>query len=310
MDWGMRARWRQLSRPGPTRRWMSQVKLQQKSAFKFLPARDSKRPMPRLSANLRYLFRELPLADRFSEVAKFGFGAVEYPFPYGETPSFFMQALEDNNLQMVLINAPPGNWQSGDRGLAGIPGREQEFKESIEQAIYYATSLNCPNIHIMTGILPAGVAPENALSVLAENLKFAADALANASLTALIEPLNSIDMPGYLINHSLQARALMAVVNSPNLRLLLNLYHAKTSGENLEETIRSNLEVIHHVQVAGVPGRGEPNSGQVDFRPLFELLDTLGYQGWMGCEYNPLGLTQEGLKWASIYGIGSPFQVV
>lgn len=266
--------------------------------------------MPQLSANLRYLFQDLPLIDRFSEAANLGFKTVEYPFPYGEDPSVFNRALESNGLHMALINAPPGDWQKGDRGLAGIPGREAEFQKSIEDAIYYGTALNCPNIHIMAGVLSPGIAREGALSVLSENLKFASDAFADAGITTLIEPFNAKDMPGYLINHSLQARALMAVVNSPNLRLLFNLYHAKMSGEDLEESLRSNLEVIQHIQVAGVPGRAEPDSGQVDFNPIFELLDTLGYQGWMGCEYTPNGSTREGLKWASIYGIGSPFQVV
>lgn len=248
--------------------------------------------------------------DRFSEAAKLGFKAVEYPFPYGEDPSAFNRALEANGLQMVLINAPPGDWQSGERGLAGIPGREEAFRTSIDEAIYYATALNCPNVHIMAGVLSPEMARESAMSVLADNLKFAADAFWEAGITALVEPLNTRDMPGYMISHSLQARALMAVVNSPNLRLLYNLYHARMSGEDLQESIQSNMEVIHHMQVAGVPGRAEPDSGNIDFKPLFELLDTLGYQGWMGCEYTPTASTREGLKWASIYGIGSPFQVI
>ncbi|NQW01543.1 MAG: TIM barrel protein [Rhodospirillales bacterium] len=266
--------------------------------------------MPQLSANLRYLFQELPLIDRFAAAARLGFKAVEYPFPYGEEPARLRRALDENQLQLVLINAPPGNWQAGDRGLAGVRGREQEFRKSIEEAIYYATCLNCRNVHIMAGLAVPGAAREGALSVLAENLKFAASACAEAGINALIEPLNEKDMPGYLLNHSLQARALLAVVNSQNLHLLLNLYHARMSGENLEDAIRANLEVIGHIQVAGVPGRAEPNTGDVDFGPIFELLDTLGYQGWIGCEYHPKVHTREGLNWASIYGIGSPFQIV
>jgi 2-dehydrotetronate isomerase len=266
--------------------------------------------MPLLSANLRYLFQELPLFDRFSAAAAMGFKAVEYPFPYGEEPSRLKRALDENQLRLVLINAPPGDWQGGDRGLAGVPGRESEFRKSIEEAIYYATALDCRNVHIMAGLLMPGIARETAHAVLAENLEFAAAACADAGVNALIEPLNEKDMPGYLLGHSLQARALMAVVNSPNLHLLLNLYHAFMSGEDLDESIRTNLDVIGHIQIAGAPGRAEPPTGQVDYVPLLELLDMIGYQGWIGCEYSPKGTTQEGLNWASVYGIGSPFQAV
>ena len=266
--------------------------------------------MPNFSANLRYLFQEWPLLDRFSAAADLGFKAVEYQFPYKENPTQLQKALEKNNLQMVLINAPPGDWQEGDRGIAGVAGREEEFRKSVEDAIFYATALNCPRVHFMSGILLPGVAHEVALSVWAENLKYASDTCANAGIRTLIEPLNAIDMPDYLLNHSVQARALMSVVNSRNLYLQYDLYHGGMSGENLEEGIRSNLDVIDHVQVAGIPGRAEPNTGHVDFRPVFELLDILGYQGWVGCEYVPRKSTNEGLKWASIYGIGSPFQAV
>ncbi len=266
--------------------------------------------MPRFSANLRYLFQEISLFERFDAAAAVGFSAVEYPFPYAESPTKLRRALEGNGLQLTVINSPPGRWENGDRGLAGVPGRETEFRQSIEDAIFYATSLNCTNVHIMAGTLLPGVARESALSVLAENLSFAADSLADAGLTALIEPLNEKDMPGYLINHSVQARALMAVVNSSNLKLLYNLYHSAMAGEDVDDSIRSHLDVIKHIQVAGIPGRAEPNTGQVDFRPTFELLDTVGYQGWIGCEYTPKKRTVDGLKWASIYGIGSPFQSV
>ncbi len=266
--------------------------------------------MPRFSANLRYLFQELPLYDRFAAAAEAGFKAVEYPFPYTENPTKIRKALEHNRLQMSLITAPPGNWTAGERGLASLPGREKDFRKSIEDAIYYATALDCPNIHVMSGMLRAGSPRESALSVLTENLSFAAGAFADAGISALIEPLNDRDMPGYLINHTVQARGLMAVVRSDNLKMLLNLYHSAMSGEDLDDSLRSNFDVIKHIQVAGVPGRAEPNSGTLDFGPVFELLDTMGYTGWIGCEYVPRQRTREGLKWASVYGIGSPFQSI
>lgn len=266
--------------------------------------------MPQFSANLRYLFQEYPLYDRFSAAADAGFKAVEYQFPYEEDVSKLQTALDKNGLKMVLINAPPGDWAAGDRGIAGIAGREIEFKKSVEDAIFYATALNCPRIHIMAGILTANVAHEVALSVMSENLKYAADLCADAGIKVLIEPLNNIDMPRYLISHSVQARALMAVVNSGNLFLQYDLYHGGMSGENLEDSIRSNLDVIDHIQVAGVPGRGEPDTGDIDFREIFEMLDMVGYRGWVGCEYAPRNHTLKGMKWASVYGIGSPFQAV
>lgn len=266
--------------------------------------------MPLFSANLRYLFQEYPLVERFAEARKAGFRAVEYPFPYGQKPAFFKEALDANDLELVLINSPPGDWERGERGLAGLPGRETEFKKSIDDAIYYATALGCRYVHIMAGMLDPQTGREGALSTLSENLKYASDVLYEAGLTALIEPFNSKDMPGYLITNSLQARAIMAVVNSANLGLLLNLYHIKMAGEDVQESIRSNLEVTLHMQIAGVPGRAEPSHGVIDYADVFELLDMMGYSGWIGCEYSPQSTTLEGLKWASLYGLGSPFQTV
>jgi len=266
--------------------------------------------MPQFSASLRYLFQEMNLYARFGAASRAGFRAVEYPFPYSEKPADIKRALDANDLRMMLIAMPPGDWKAGDRGLAGIPGREADFRTSVEEAIYYATSFDCPNVHVMAGTLPYGVPRESALSVLAENLSFAAEAFQNAGIKALIEPLNEKDMPGYLLTRSVQARAIMAVVNNSNLRLLYNFYHGGMAGEDIEESVRSNLDVITHIQVAGVPGRAEPDTGRINFKPIFELLDTVGYPGWVGCEYTPSQRTQEGLKWASVYGIGSPFQAV
>lgn len=266
--------------------------------------------MPQFSANLRYMFQELPLYERFDAAGGAGFRAVEYPFPYSEKPADIKRALDANDLQMTLISMPPGDWKAGEHGLAGIPGREKDFQTSVEDAIYYATSFNCRNVHIMSGVLPFGVPRESALSVLAENLSFAAEAFENAGIRALIKPLNEKDMPGYLISRNLQARAIMAVVNSSNLQMLYNFYHSAMAGEDIEESIRSNLDVICHMQVAGVPGRAEPDTGHINYNPIFELLDTVGYSGWVGCEYTPSQRTLDGLKWASLYGIGSPFQAI
>ena len=194
--------------------------------------------------------------------------------------------------------------------MSGIVGREAEFKETIEDAIFYSTTLNCPRIHIIAGVLKAHFAHEVALSVLSENLKYAADLCAEAGIKVLIGPLNTIDMPGYLIGYTIQSRTLMAIVNSENLFLQYDLYHCGMNGENLEDSIKSNLDVIDYIQVVGVPGRTEPDTGDIDFKEIFKMLDMIGYRGWVGCEYTPQTHTLEGMKWASVYGIGSPFQTV
>ena len=266
--------------------------------------------MPRFSANLTYLFSNVPLLERITAAAAARFRGVEIQFPYDTPAPHLIKALEQNDVELVLINAPPGDWQAGDRGLGAIPGREKEFRDSIDEAIYYATALGCPRVHVMSGIPGPEIGREIALSTLADNLRYAADVCADAGIKVLIEPLNPIDVPGYIIGHTLQARAIMAVVNSDNLYLQYDLYHGGMNGENLHEMIRSNLDVIDHMQVAGIPGRHEPNTGDVDFTPVFETLDMIGYRGWIGCEYTPWKDTLEGLSWASVYGLGRPFNTV
>ena len=190
--------------------------------------------------------------------------------------------------------------------MADIVEREAEFKETIEDAIFYSTTLNCPRIHIIAGVLKAHFAHEVALSVLSENLKYASDLCAEAGIKVLTEPLNTIDVPWYLIGHTIQARNLMAITNSENLFLQYDLYHCGMNGENLEDSIKSNLNVIDYIQVAGVLGRAEPDIGDIDFKKSLKF----GYRGWVGGVYTLQTHTLEGMKWASVYGIGSPFQTV
>jgi hydroxypyruvate isomerase len=266
--------------------------------------------MPRFSANLTYLFQNHSMLDRIAASADAGFKGVEVQFPYDIEISDISKALEKNQVELVLINAPAGDFERGDRGLAAIPGREEDFRRSIDEAIYYATALNCPRIHMMSGILPPNVKPDVAMATLADNLRYAANVCADACIRALIEPLNAEDVPGYIINHTLQARGVMALVNSDNLYLQYDLYHGGMNKEDILEMVRSNLDVIDHMQVAGVPGRHEPNTGSIDFSPVFEALDIMGYQGWIGCEYAPLGDTLSGLGWGAVYGLGRPFSAL
>jgi len=266
--------------------------------------------MPRFSANLMFLFQEMPFLDRFKAAADSGFKGVEYQFPYDTPVSDILKALEDNALEMVLINAPAGDWAGGERGIGALPGREEEFRKSMEEGIYYATALSCPRLHVMAGVPGPSVGREVAMSVLADNLKYAADTCAEAGIRVLMEPLNPVDVPGYLISHTIQARAAMALVASNNLYLQYDLYHGGMNDEDILEMVRSNLEVIDHMQVAGVPGRHEPDTGDIEFSPVFEALDSMGYTGWIGCEYTPRNGTLEGLSWASVYGLGRPFSAV
>jgi len=266
--------------------------------------------MPRFAANLRYLFQEVPFDERFELAAKAGFKAVEYQFPYGKDAMDMRDRLTEFGLQFVLLNAPPGDWDAGDRGIAAIPGREREFRESITEAIYYATALACPRIHVMAGLVGENVGREAALATFADNMQFAADACQNVGVRVLVEALNAVDVPGYLLNHTVQARAALAIINRPNVDLQYDLYHGGMSGDDVLEVVRGNLDVIGHIQVAGVPDRREPDRGTIDFFPVFEALDEIGYGGWIGCEYTPENGTVEGLQWASIYGLGRPFHPV
>jgi len=263
--------------------------------------------MPRFSANLSYLFQDLPLVERIGAAADAGFKGVEIQFPYDTDVSDLMTALDDNPVELVLINAPAGDFAAGDRGFAVLPDRQREFRESLDEAIYYASALSCPRIHILSGIPDPNIRPDVSMATLADNLKYGAQTCAEAGIKALIEPLNPVDVPGYAVGHTLQARGVMALVNSTNLYLQYDLYHSGMNGEDMLEMIRSNFDVIDHMQVAGVPGRHEPDTGNVNFTAIFEALDTIGYGGWVGCEYAPLKSTLEGLSWASVYGLGRPF---
>lgn len=256
--------------------------------------------MPRFAANLTMLFTELPFARRFEAAARVGFDAVEFLFPYDHPSDDIARWLHDNALANVLFNLPPGDWAAGERGIAALPGREDEFRASVDTALGYAAALGTPRLHVMAGIVAADVDRAACLAVYERNLRYAAARLADHGLTLLIEPINGGDMPGYLLQTQAEAHAIRERVGAPNLRVQMDLYHARiTEREPLADLIRRHIEHIGHLQVAGVPGRHEPDHGPGDFdvRPLFALLDELGYDGWMGCEYRPRSGTEAGLQW-------------
>ncbi|OYY04670.1 MAG: hydroxypyruvate isomerase, partial [Acidocella sp. 35-58-6] len=237
--------------------------------------------MPKFAANLTMLFNEHPFLERFAAAAQAGFKAVEFMFPYDYEPAAINDALLTNNLTLVLHNLPAGNWAGGERGIACAPARISEFRDGVAKAISYATALNCPQLNCLAGI----VQPENAATArttLIENLRFAADALQKAGLTLLLEPVNTTDIPGFFVNRSAQALAIINEVAAPNLKLQYDIYHSQIMEGNLARTIEANLAQIGHIQLADNPGRHEPGTGEINYHYLFKKLDELGYTGWVG----------------------------
>lgn len=260
--------------------------------------------MPKFAANLSMMFSELEPPDRFRAAREVGFTAVEFLRPYSYPVADVRQWLGDAGLQMVLINAPMGDAEAGERGLAALPGRQSAFRESLELALEYATGLDVGMVHVLAGAVPEG-APAGAYEeVFVENLRFAADLARERGVTLLLEPLNTRDAPRYLHTTTAQSRRLIEAVDRDNLFIQYDLYHMQIMEGDLVEGIRRNLDLIRHIQFSSVPGRHEPQFGEVNLPYVFDAIDALGYAGWVGCEYRPLGDTLAGLSWAKPYGIG------
>jgi hydroxypyruvate isomerase len=275
--------------------------------------------MPKFAANLHYLFSELPFLDRFEAAAAAGFAAVEFQVPYDYPPAELSARLRANGLKMVLFDAPMGNWAAGDRGLTAVPGRGTEFRESLARVIEYGQTLGCETVHCMAGVVGPGEDYQAAERTYIDNLRYAAALLGREGIAVVIEPINkkmgivkngpsytTEGMHGYFLNHTAHARRILDQVASPNLFLHLDIYHMQMLEGHLAETLEANIGLVRHFQIAGVPGRHEPTVGEINYPYLFDLLDTLGYRGWVGCEYRPKGNTWDGLGWAARYGIGVP----
>lgn len=262
--------------------------------------------MLRLAANLSMLFTEHDFLGRFVAAAEAGFRGVEYLFPYAYPPETLRAVLDEHELKQVLFNLPPGNWEGGERGLASLPGREAEFRDSLVEALRYAEVLDCPRVHAMAGLLPAYAdadiqAAHHATYL--ENLRFAAREAAKCHREVLIEPINTRDMPGFFLSRQAQALKVLEDVGEPNLRLQFDIYHCQIMDGDLTRHIERQFAHIGHVQVAGVPERHEPDVGEVHYSALFERLKALGYDGWIGCEYRPAGATRTGLGWGQAFGL-------
>lgn len=253
--------------------------------------------MPKFAANLSMMFTEVCFLDRFSAAKANGFDGVEFLFPYAFEPDRIAERLERCGLEPVLHNLPPGDWAAGDRGMACDPSRVGEFQDSVGLAIDYALALGVRRLHCMAGKLPEAVTPETARDTYVANLKFAAGKLARHGMRLLIEPINTYDMPGYFLTGSSQAAGIIAECAADNLLLQYDIYHMQRMEGELGATIRRLLPLIGHMQLADNPGRHEPGTGEINYAYLFRLLDELGYDGWIGCEYLPAGDTTAGLGW-------------
>lgn len=253
--------------------------------------------MPKFAANLSMLFTEEDFLDRFKAAADAGFKGVEYLFPYDYTPAEIKSRLEANGLSQVLHNLPAGDWDAGERGIACHPDRVEEFRASVDLAIEYATALGCKQVNCLSGIQPEAASDEQARRTLVDNLRFAADKLEAAGILLLAEPINTRDIPGFFLNRTEQALAIFDEVGSTNLKLQYDIYHMQIMEGDLAPTIEKHLDRIAHVQLADNPGRHEPGTGEINYPFLFDHLDRLGYDGWIGCEYKPASTTREGLGW-------------
>jgi len=253
--------------------------------------------VPKFAANLDWMFRELPFLERFGAAAEAGFKGVEFLFPYGYPPAAIADALRRHRLTNVLFNVPAGDWAAGERGIAALPGRESEFLDSLELAISYALALKTDRLHVLAGVVPTPELRDECRAVYLDNLRHAAGRAATHGITLLVEALNPIDVPAYLVRTQAESFEICAAAKKENIRMQIDLYHMQMTEGNLATGLRRYHAACSHIQIAGVPGRNEPYIGEINYPYLFGVLGELGYDGWIGCEYQPRGDTVEGIAW-------------
>ena len=253
--------------------------------------------MPQFAANLTMLFNEHPFIERFEKAAKSGFQAVEFLFPYAYSANELRQKLDQNGLRLVLHNLPAGDWDAGERGIACLPDRVDDFQASVSKAIEYATVLGVNQLNCLAGISPEGVDAGLLRKTLITNLKYAAVELQKADIKLLIEPINTFDIPGFYLSKTEQALDILNEVGSSNLYIQYDIYHAQRMEGEISKTLERNISKIAHIQLADNPGRNEPGTGEINYAHLFKFIDKIGYTGWIGCEYKPATHTEAGLGW-------------
>jgi hydroxypyruvate isomerase len=259
--------------------------------------------MPRLAANLSMMFNEIDFLDRFAAARKAGCEGVEFLFPYEFRPAEIRERLAGEGLTQVLFNMPPGNWAAGERGMASLPGRQSEFREAVKKALDYASVLECRQLHCMAGIVPPDVSQTTAAALYASNLAWAAEQAAPAGVKVVIEPINHRDMPGYFLNTQAQGAAIVDAIGRDRLGLQFDVYHVQITEGDITKRMEKYMPVIAHMQIADVPARNEPGTGEIGWAYVFRRMDELGYQGWVGCEYRPAGDTVAGLTWRAGFGL-------
>lgn len=253
--------------------------------------------MPKFAANLSMLFNEVPFLDRFAAAADCGFTAVEYLFPYDHPAELVAERLQGAGLAQALFNMPPGDWAAGERGMAALPGRESDFAAALDTSISYAKVIGTPLLHMMAGLAPA--TDPAAIATYLENLKLAADRTGEAGIGLVIEPINGRDMPGYFLNDFNRARDFIAEMDAAHVKLQFDVYHRQILHGDVIMALRQMAPIIGHIQIASVPERHEPLTGELDDLRIFAEIDAIGYQGYVGCEYRPATGTREGLSWMS-----------
>mgnify|MGYP001281107682 CR=1 FL=1 len=248
--------------------------------------------MIKFAANISTMFTELEFLDRIGAAAKAGFKAVECQWPYSVSIDNLKQRLQDAEVSLILLNTPAGNWDDGDRGLAAIPGRVSEFQDGVYKASKFAQALDCKMVHVL-----AGISDRSNSEIYTDNISWAANILKLHGMTVLIEPINNLDMVGYHLNYVRQATETLASLKADNVALQYDVYHSYRMKEDPAQILESHFGDIAHIQVSDCPGRHEPGTGEINYSCLFTQIDKLGYKGWVGCEYSPIGDTVEGLKW-------------
>jgi hydroxypyruvate isomerase len=259
--------------------------------------------VPRFCANLSMMFNEVAFLDRFEAAAKAGFQAVEYLFPYEYPAAELRKRLDDNGLKQILFNMAPGDWGKGERGLAALPGRVTEFRENARRAVGYANALGCDLVHCMAGIVPAGVSRDTAASLYAANVAWAAEFAFPAGVKIALEPINHRDMPGFFLNTQAQGAAVVEALGRDRIGLQFDIYHCQVTEGDITKRMEALMPVIAHMQIADVPARNEPGTGEINWEFVFRRIDELGFKGWVGCEYRPAADTVAGLVWRKRYGV-------
>lgn len=260
--------------------------------------------MPKFAANLTFLFTERPFPERFSAAADLGFKAVEFISPYDHPPDEIRQHLERHNVELALFNVPMTGPPGCERGMGALPERREEFAAGLDRALVYAKATGCRRIHVLSGTWAEGRDRRDGEACYIDNLKRSSDKAEKLGVTLQVEPLNKQDMPGYFIRTTEQGMDIVRRVDRSNVRLQLDLYHRQMTEGLLSEAVTGLAGWYSHIQIANVPGRHEPDDGEVNYSHLFELIDETGYEGWIGCEYRPRGDTMAGLGWAKRWGIG------